>query len=114
MRARQMLEDPLPGAGRDGHEGDMPHGQLGQRKPKTPEGWKQIPLRDIFAVLPKDLVRQIIQELKTCTDSIETTKRLKTLLAPHAKALEVVGLIPDFFAYALIYYVLPRFRQENR
>jgi len=97
MQARQLLEELMSGAGRDG---DMPHGQpAGQPKPER----KSISVGEIMAVLPETVERKVIRLMNTMEDDIELAKQFKALLQPHAAALEKIGLIVDYTAYALVY-----------
>lgn len=73
---------------------------------------KTITVGSIFDALPPETVESVLAVMNSKDDSIEQARRLKTLLRPHADALERIGLIPDYTAYLLI-HVAGQARQQQ-
>jgi hypothetical protein len=60
---------------------------------------------EILAVLPEAVGRQVHEILSEPQDISEAAAKLKPLLVPHAAALEKIGVVAEFAAYALPYHV---------
>jgi hypothetical protein len=62
-----------------------------------------ITVGEIMQALPPGTDKQIMDTLNSGLDNIALARKLKAILAPHAAALEDIGLLPDYTAYVLIW-----------
>lgn len=100
-RARQIIEDMLPGA--SSPAGDQPN-QLAGAGGEAP--WKTMTVGAMLAVLPLEVQNKVIEILNHCQGDVsEAARRLKPLFRTHAKALESIGLVADYAAYAIPFAV---------
>lgn len=99
MNAKQIVNTLL--------EYGFPEGQ-------QPEDQPHISVADIFGALPEEVGKQILDILNTEPDDIAGARKLRALLAPHAAALEKIGLIPDYTAYMLIHVANVMREQQAR
>ena len=67
---------------------------------------------DIMNALPPGTDQQIMDVLNNEPDTIAQARKFKALLAPHAAALENVGLLPDYTAYMLVNVGIQLRRQQ--
>lgn len=61
-----------------------------------------ISVGNILKVLPSGTDQEILDTLNSFADITVKARRLKDILRPHAAALEKIGLLPDYTAYALL------------
>lgn len=65
-------------------------------------------LGEILAVLPRsaryEATRIIENSASDTVGMLRAARLLREVLTPHAERLERLGLVPDFAAYALVYY----------
>jgi hypothetical protein len=59
-------------------------------------------LGTIFAALPPGVDEQAIAIMNQENDTSAMSRKLKALLAPHAAALETVGVVADYLAWMLV------------
>lgn len=88
MNAKQVVNKLL--------EYGFPEGE-----PEQPQ--RSITLGEIFDALPPGTDQQIMDLLNNEPDTIAQARKLKGILAPHAAALEKIGLIVDYTAYMLVH-----------
>lgn len=69
---------------------------------ETPKGWNKIALGDLLDEAQIEGVLAIMRE--PCSDYQKTAK-LKDFLRPYAAQLEAKGVLVDYLAYALPYWL---------
>ena len=90
MKANQLVDSLLEHISADGANTGNDGGQRHQ-------------LGDIFAALPAGVDQQCIDIMNQENDTIAMAKKLKAVLAPHAAALDKVGVVADYLAYMLVH-----------
>ena len=84
--------------------GENPRDALNKAKAaKAKEQVPMVKLGTILGLLPEEVTDQIMAALNSGEDQIAVTRQLKTILQPHAQALEAAGVVPDYLAYMIIY-----------
>ena len=91
MKAKDLFEDAMPD----------PEGQ------PDPGQKQELSLVDIMRVIPRPVRRRVVALLKKHYPDYggEISRLLKAELRTVARELESVGLLPDYAAYAIPYFV---------
>lgn len=61
-------------------------------------------IEDILRVLPRKTRRQVERILCKPGDVSAAAKKLRPLFQQHSEALQAIGLVPEYAAYALPFY----------
>lgn len=74
-------------------------------EPEPEPSTEQVPtisIGTIFAALPPGVDAQAINIMNQENNTSAMARRLIALLAPHAAALETIGILPDYLAWMLV------------